>query len=213
VRQQIVASRSDTLFITKGKTFVFVSGLGGQSIRDQELSGNWWASIYTSTQGANDGALFGVFNVDGVQNLASFYFKDVTGRVVDRFFVISNVESNAEGDTAVNETPTETISNFALEQNYPNPFLKRDNALATGGGTFSTILSFRLAKPAHTKIIISDVLGKQVRLLLEGDMPAGKHRTSWDGRDDYGIDVPSGIYFYRLESGNQILTKRLLILE
>jgi hypothetical protein len=213
VRQQTVASRSDTLFLTKGKTFVFVSGLGGESVRDQELSGNWWASIYTSAQGATHGVLFGVFNVNGVPNLANFYFKDVAGRIADRFFVISNVESNAEGDTAVDDTPTEAISNFALEQNYPNPFLKHANSLANSGGTSATILSFHLAKPARTKFAIFNVLGKQVRLLFDGDMPAGQHSMPWDGRDDSGINVPNGIYFYRLESGSRILTKKLLILE
>jgi hypothetical protein len=80
---QTVASRSDTLVITKGKTFVFVSGLGGRSIRDQERAGGWWASIYTSTQGANYGALFGTFNVNGVPNLATFYFMDIDGVIAD----------------------------------------------------------------------------------------------------------------------------------
>ncbi|MGH7601453.1 MAG: hypothetical protein ACREOI_34270, partial [bacterium] len=87
VQQQIVASRADTLSITKGKTFVFVSGLGGESIRGQKLSGNWWASIYTSAQGANDGALFGVFNVDGIRNLAHFYFKETwNSQVFKKFY-------------------------------------------------------------------------------------------------------------------------------
>jgi hypothetical protein len=98
---QTVASTSNTFAITKGQTFVFVSGLGGKSIRDQErclpstppygCKGEW-ASIYTSDQNANYGALFGVFNLDGVPNRAKFYFKDIDGKVVDEFFVISNVE-------------------------------------------------------------------------------------------------------------------------
>lgn len=94
ISNQTVASQSDTLIISKGKTFVFVSGLGGQSIRDQTRSGNWWASIYTSTQGANYGALFGIFNADGSPNLATFYFKDIKGNIVDRFVVQSEVEGS-----------------------------------------------------------------------------------------------------------------------
>jgi predicted phosphodiesterase len=100
---QIVASRSDTLTLAEdnpktpedeGRTFVFVSGLGGKSIRDQELSGDWWASIYTSTQGANHGALFGVFNCDGIEGLAKFYFKNINGVVPDEFFVRSNASAS-----------------------------------------------------------------------------------------------------------------------
>ncbi|MEE9167593.1 MAG: metallophosphoesterase [Candidatus Neomarinimicrobiota bacterium] len=95
---QTIASTSDTLFITgdlpdteedEGKTFVFVSGLGGKSIRDQELSGEWWASIYTSDQRANCGALFGTFNFEGAPNMATFYFKDIEGVIVDTFVVVS----------------------------------------------------------------------------------------------------------------------------
>ncbi len=94
ISNQTVASQSNTLAISKGKTFVFVSGLGGQSIRDQTRSGNWWASVYTSTQGATHGALFGTFNADGSPNLATFYFKDIKGNIVDRFVVQSEVEGS-----------------------------------------------------------------------------------------------------------------------
>jgi hypothetical protein len=99
-QNQTVASTSNTLVLTEdqpgttqdeGKTFVFVSGLGGKSIRSQSLSGAWWASIYTSTQNAAHGALFGVFNVDGMPNKAHFYFKAINGAVPDDFYVISNV--------------------------------------------------------------------------------------------------------------------------
>jgi hypothetical protein len=98
---QTVASTSNTLNITKGNSFAFVSGLGGQSVRPQSLTGAWWASEYASTCLAGDsvcqpnaspGALFAVFNVDGQPNKAVFYFKDINGKVVDKFTVVSNVE-------------------------------------------------------------------------------------------------------------------------
>jgi hypothetical protein len=73
----------------EGQSFAFVSGLGGRSIRNQELDGPWWASIYTSTQGATFGALFGVFGYGGDPHLARFTFKDIDGMLVDEFFVRS----------------------------------------------------------------------------------------------------------------------------
>ncbi len=72
-----------------GRTFVFVSGLGGQGIRDQERGGPWWASEYTSDQGAKLGALFGKFHVNGDPREAHFYFKNVDGVIIDEFFVRS----------------------------------------------------------------------------------------------------------------------------
>ena len=98
---QIVASTGNALTLTKGASFAFVSGLGGNSVRPQLLGGNWWAAISAATCLAGDpvcqpngnfGALFGVFNVDGQPNKAFFYFKDINGRVIDSFTVISNVE-------------------------------------------------------------------------------------------------------------------------
>jgi hypothetical protein len=91
IESQVIASTSDTLVISEGESFVFVSGLAGKSIRDQELSGDWWAAVYTSDQGANYGALFGVFGVDGRDDLAHFYFKDIDGVIADEFWVVSGV--------------------------------------------------------------------------------------------------------------------------
>jgi predicted phosphodiesterase len=101
--KQTVASTSDTLALSmddpatsqdEGKTFVFVSGLGGNSIRDQEVGGKWWASIYTSTQGATHGALFGIFNYAGREGFAKFYFKDIDGKVPDEFYIKTGKPKN-----------------------------------------------------------------------------------------------------------------------
>lgn len=94
----------------EGRSFAFVSGLGGSSIRDQERTGDWWASVYTSTQGAEDGALFATFHVNGDPRLAHFYFKDVTGKVVDDFTVRSNlgVAGPATPTPTITRTPTPT---------------------------------------------------------------------------------------------------------
>lgn len=89
-----VASTSPTLRIGQGKSFVFVSGLGGVSIRNQDRDGHWWAAVYTSDQGANSGALFCTFLVDGVPNRASCYFKDIDGEIPDRFSIISDIGAN-----------------------------------------------------------------------------------------------------------------------
>jgi hypothetical protein len=82
--------------VDEGVSFVHHSGLGGRSIRDHERClptdppfgcNGEWAAIYAEQQGANFGALFGVFNVDGNPRLAHFYFKDIDGNVADEFHV------------------------------------------------------------------------------------------------------------------------------
>jgi hypothetical protein len=78
-----VASTSSTFTVSPGKTFAFVSGLGGIGIRDQERGGSHWAKIYTSTQGATYGAMFATFYDDR----AEFYFKNISGKVIDQFTV------------------------------------------------------------------------------------------------------------------------------
>jgi hypothetical protein len=90
--------RRDVTKVGGGSTFVFVSGLGGKSIRDQDRCRPTtppygcnleWASIYTADQDATYGALFIDFYVDGDAARARGYFKDIEGRVVDSFTVIA----------------------------------------------------------------------------------------------------------------------------
>lgn len=87
---QTIASNSNHLILSEGESFAFVSGLGGHSIRPQVdyLGSNpWWASVYTSDESANYGALFCSFNLNSNENEASCYFKDIDGNIVDSFTI------------------------------------------------------------------------------------------------------------------------------
>ncbi|MEX0273330.1 MAG: IPT/TIG domain-containing protein [Flavobacteriaceae bacterium] len=90
---QLQRDNPSTEQMDEGRSFAFVSGLGGKSIRDAEdgLENNpWWADVYHSGNGAQYGALFGEFNYNGDVTLARFYFKDIDGVVRDVFFVRSH---------------------------------------------------------------------------------------------------------------------------
>lgn len=92
--RQIIASKSNILRIEKGKSFAFVSALGGESIRypNEDLAKKeWWAAIYTAAQNANYGALFCTFNEDNVENVAHCYFKDIDGKIADEFYIVNNL--------------------------------------------------------------------------------------------------------------------------
>jgi uncharacterized protein YjbI with pentapeptide repeats len=82
--EKIIANKSSTLTVSEGNTFAFVNGLGGRSIREQKNKGDHWAKIYTSTQNATYGVLFGTF----YKNKAEFYFKNINGEIIDQFTVM-----------------------------------------------------------------------------------------------------------------------------
>lgn len=100
-------------------------------------------------------------------------------------------------------TPAMTIAlppkPLTLYQNYPNPFNP------------STSIAFYNPRMDRVSIIIYDVTGSKVRTLLDGTMPVGKHVIPWDGRNDGGNAVGSGVYCYRLIAGKKAMTKKLVI--
>ena len=107
------------------------------------------------------------------------------------------VASTGVGD----EVPRGAVTELELEQNFPNPF----NPV--------TVIRFSLPEPAQVSLSIYDLQGRLVRVLLKpGRTEAGVHSTAWDGTNDSGKQVPSGIYFCRLTAGNYKQTKKILAL-
>ena len=96
--------------------------------------------------------------------------------------------------------PPPAIAALRLEA-LPNPFNPR------------TVLRFILARPARAELALFDVAGRRVRTLLAGaPLPAGPHELVWDGADDAGRSVASGVYLGRLRAGGAAATTRLLLL-
>ncbi len=88
----------------------------------------------------------------------------------------------------------------ALNQNFPNPFNP------------ATTVAFDLAKPAMVRIGIYDVSGRLVRTLLDRSMSAGSHEVGWNGTNNAGTGVPSGLYFYRMATSDGFTATRKMIL-
>lgn len=94
MENQSIASSNNTLELDLGASFAFVSGLGGKSIRSQDssiASLPYWASVYTSDQSANYGALFCQFYYDSDPRKAYCYFKDIDGDTIDTFFIQNKI--------------------------------------------------------------------------------------------------------------------------
>ncbi|MCG8606506.1 IPT/TIG domain-containing protein, partial [bacterium] len=117
---QTVVSTSDTLLLSaddpstpedEGRAFDVISGLGGKSRHNQETDGDWWATTYARHDPSEFGALFGIFNYNGNPSLAKFYFKTVTGKIIDTFYVVSPLSNqnrltvNKDGEGSVDLNP------------------------------------------------------------------------------------------------------------
>ncbi len=89
----------------------------------------------------------------------------------------------------------------ALDQNYPNPFNP------------STEIGFDLPRPSFVSLDIYDVLGRKVSTLINEHLTAGSKRVQWDGRNDAGAKVTSGVYFYRLRIGDHVEVKKMVLLK
>jgi len=89
---------------------------------------------------------------------------------------------------------------FSLAQNYPNPF------------NSATAIRFSLAQKEMVTLVVYNLAGQEVATLVDGSRESGIYTLSWDGRDDAGRALASGIYLYRLQVGQQMETRKLLLL-
>ena len=96
--------------------------------------------------------------------------------------------------TSVREVAGQLPSSFSLAQNYPNPFNP------------GTVIEFVLPQPSDITLVIYNLRGEEVRRLIEGQKPAGYHQVTWDASN-----VASGIYFYRLQAGDFVLTRKMVL--
>jgi hypothetical protein len=91
-----IVSKSSFLRLAKGRSFAFVSGLGGKGIRPRRRGGPWWAAVHTKYQGAGPGALFCKFAAGENSNRARCYFKTIAGKVADRFTILNEGRKAAQ---------------------------------------------------------------------------------------------------------------------
>jgi hypothetical protein len=91
-------------------------------------------------------------------------------------------------------------SKYRLHQNYPNPFNP------------STVISFEIQGKEKVSLKVYDNQGRFVRSLLDNTMHAGKHELSWDGRNNQGVSVSAGVYYYTIKSTQFTRTKKMILI-
>jgi hypothetical protein len=140
-------------------------------------------------------------------------------KIGDYYHMISDIEGthiawaatfNGEQDIYYAHRPTVGVSEdnvatlgpraLRLHQNTPNPFNP------------STSIAFDLPHPTFVTLRIYDTAGRHVRTLVDGRMEPDSHSVLWDGVDDGGTPLGSGVYFYRLVAGDRMLTRKLVML-
>lgn len=104
-------------------------------------------------------------------------------------------------DSQLTDNPPESSARMALFQSRPNPFNPR------------TEIRFETPSAGRTRLRVYDIAGRLVRTLVDEDLRAGPHTRIWNGTDNRGHRVSSGVYLYRLEFGNRSATKKLTLLK
>lgn len=101
----------------------------------------------------------------------------------------------------INEDFQMKPNTYQLAQNYPNPFNP------------ATKIYFQIPGAQDVKVYIYNTLGQKVRTLVNSTFNAGNHVVNWDGRNDAGVRLPSGIYIYRIKAGNFVAAKKMMMIK
>ena len=137
----------------------------------------------------------------GFEGITSMYSNkntrmDAMQRILD---FLDNIATDAGDDISVGG---QIPKDFALNQNYPNPFNP------------STLISYDLNKSmTNVSLKIYNLLGQEVKTLVDGPQDAGFYRVEWDSTDDSGHQMATGVYFYRLQAGAQTQTRKMVLLK
>ena len=101
--------------------------------------------------------------------------------------------------TSIEENTSVVPTEFELAQNYPNPF------------STSTAISYKLNKESEVNVTIYDILGREVKKYLTKQQGTGIHGVTWDGKNNWGMRLSSGVYFYKVKVGNESQVKKMIL--
>ena len=112
------------------------------------------------------------------------------------FEIVSNFD---QGQELISEV--EPPQSYNLQQNYPNPFNPE------------TTIRFQIPGEGQVNLKIYNMRGQEITTLVDGQLSAGYHSIMWNGRDNHGKKVPSGMYLYQFRAGKYSVTKKMVLLE
>jgi hypothetical protein len=155
----------------------------------------YYAGIYTDELNLFNHAMRTVFATH------SFYaIQNVTDGPLARIEFLKDVWEFFENGVSETYTDAEVPKVYSLAQNFPNPFNP------------STRIQFALPVKGHVSLKIYNVAGQLVKTLQDGVMDAGSHELTWDGSNNLGINVASGVYFYKINAGDNYENMKKMVL-
>lgn len=122
------------------------------------------------------------------------YVADGYSLIAMKLPTLTSIEESLDGDNLLPDR-------FQLYQNYPNPFNP------------STVIEYDLPRSSITNLSVYNIMGQRVRTLVNEHQSVGFHTVTWDGRDSHNKTVASGVYFYRLTTGDTSHSKKMLLLK
>ena len=182
------------------------SGVGGAVVYSTDAIGNINGYGITNADGS--------YTINGVAQGSFNVFTDAIG-FTSNGSGSSNTTYNSDGSATSGsanlsvtpelplavKAPTVQPTSYSLKQNYPNPFNP------------TTQIAFNIAQTERVNISIFNILGQKVATIVDADMSSGAHVMVWNGRNQHGELLPSGVYFYRLSTPSFSAVKKMILLK
>jgi len=163
------------------------------------VSANTWVELNVTSAITGNGTFS--FAVSGGSNNVVDYSSSEGANPPQLVVVVSGSAATRGPDLASSNIAAAAPKEMALHANYPNPFNPR------------TTIHYSLPQAMSVRLVIYDVSGRLVRKLVDRVQDAGDRAVSWDGRDERGLSVGSGVYIYRLEAGGTTLARKMSLLK
>jgi len=209
--QEIGTGMSDEPFSISAPLAVKLASFGG-TIEDGDAVLTWRTNSEAGTTGfhvlraeAVEGSYERITPTEvpavGGSEGASYQYRDPSIQPNRRyFFKLQEVTADGAGGESEAFELVSSLS-FELEQNAPNPFNP------------STVIRFSVAEDVHVRLIVYDVAGRTVRTLVDEVRRPDLYKLVWDGTNDAGQTVASGVYFYRVTAGKFVKSRKMLLLK
>ncbi len=143
-----------------------------------------------------------LFNSYGLESNKTYYWRVRSKTLQNNYSNYSNIASFEITDNVTSVEEKDIVpDNYFMSQNYPNPFNP------------STTIKFGLPNSGNVKLSIYNMLGQEIKTLVNNSLNAGTYSIIWDGTNNNGIKVTSGAYLYRINANNYIETKKLVLIK
>lgn len=141
----------------------------------------------------------GARSLDAGEGVVATFPVSGSGRVTLDRVVVADPSAQGIPVTVADLNWNDLEDAVALGQNYPNPFNP------------TTTIPYTIDRASQVRLIIYDIAGREVKQVVDGLKSAGSYSAVWDGTDDRGIQVPSGVYLARVEAGMTVKTRKMVL--